>query len=511
MSSSVSQRILDIVEDYRRQAKSAEREYDRGASHLQYKASRSIDLFGGTATSQVVEIASDARRLCDTLYAAYQTFVRMVDEECRPLLTEEPSLEAVKAVRDLVTWLNEESEIENNFTASFNSHDLGQVASAKYVPTMESRMIQSYWEGKYDRYPGRAEAEAKAREAARERQRIQEEENRKRRQEAQEQYKKDLAQWETENARVMQERSRIRDAALPEKQSELEREEQDRYRCEQQALYARRDQIDRAIAAASQELPTLGFFQFSRKRELNRQLEQMRIDRSKAEAAMYGLENAHRQRLGEIPARMDAFRKELDADLERRFPAPAKPREPGLYSSAAVSAVQIAHEGIKREIYDALLENGGLMTITEIMQQCPAAADLTNMRVSAIVRQMLSEGSVERVEEKRKAYFRAVVNAAPAYKEPAAAAGREEERRSRMQEAMYAPTPTQLANQHVQDAIWEFLHESGGMHTITEIMEGCPEAADLTNQRVAALLRQMIGTRVERIESQRMAYFRAID
>jgi hypothetical protein len=46
-----------------------------------------------------------------------------------------------------------------------------------------------------------------------------------------------------------------------------------------------------------------------------------------------------------------------------------------------------------------------LFTITELIKECPACADLTNQRVSAIVRGMIGD-SIERIEEKRKAYFR---------------------------------------------------------------------------------------------------------
>jgi DNA-binding transcriptional regulator GbsR (MarR family) len=54
------------------------------------------------------------------------------------------------------------------------------------------------------------------------------------------------------------------------------------------------------------------------------------------------------------------------------------------------------------------MESGKLYTITDLIKSIPDCADLTNQRVSAIVRQLKDEGSVERVEEKRKAYFKKV-------------------------------------------------------------------------------------------------------
>lgn len=37
--------------------------------------------------------------------------------------------------------------------------------------------------------------------------------------------------------------------------------------------------------------------------------------------------------------------------------------------------------------------------------KCPAVMDLSNQRVSALVRQLLNENQVTRTEEKRMAYF----------------------------------------------------------------------------------------------------------
>lgn len=69
--------------------------------------------------------------------------------------------------------------------------------------------------------------------------------------------------------------------------------------------------------------------------------------------------------------------------------------------------VQIANEGIKTAIYEGMTPNR-LYSVTEIIKEVPACADLTNQRVSALLRQMMPE-RIERVEEKRKAFFRVVV------------------------------------------------------------------------------------------------------
>jgi hypothetical protein len=46
-----------------------------------------------------------------------------------------------------------------------------------------------------------------------------------------------------------------------------------------------------------------------------------------------------------------------------------------------------------------------MYTITDIIKTVPECADLTNQRVSALMRQLKDEVKVVRVEDKRKAYF----------------------------------------------------------------------------------------------------------
>lgn len=71
------------------------------------------------------------------------------------------------------------------------------------------------------------------------------------------------------------------------------------------------------------------------------------------------------------------------------------------------------------------------------------------------------------------------------------------------------PTAQQVANAGVADAIYNGM-EVGVMYSITDLIKQIPACADLTNQRVSAIVRGMIGSKVERIEEKRKAYFRKI-
>ena len=72
------------------------------------------------------------------------------------------------------------------------------------------------------------------------------------------------------------------------------------------------------------------------------------------------------------------------------------------------TAQQKQNEELKAVIVESLSANGGLMTVTDVQKSCEELAELSNQRISALLRQLKDEGKVERVEDKRKAYFKAV-------------------------------------------------------------------------------------------------------
>lgn len=68
------------------------------------------------------------------------------------------------------------------------------------------------------------------------------------------------------------------------------------------------------------------------------------------------------------------------------------------------TATQKANEEFKVAIANGM-EVGKAYTITDLMKSIDAIAELSNQRVSAIVRQMVESGTLVREEVKRKAFF----------------------------------------------------------------------------------------------------------
>ena len=68
------------------------------------------------------------------------------------------------------------------------------------------------------------------------------------------------------------------------------------------------------------------------------------------------------------------------------------------------TATQVANEGLKDAIV-AGMERDRLYTISEVIKEVPACAELSTSKVSALMRQLIDAGKVVRTEDKRKAYF----------------------------------------------------------------------------------------------------------
>lgn len=72
-------------------------------------------------------------------------------------------------------------------------------------------------------------------------------------------------------------------------------------------------------------------------------------------------------------------------------------------SSKKPTATQLANEGIKTDILEHLTEKG--ITITEMQKTIPCCADLTNQKISALLKQLVDAGLVVKTTDKRTSYF----------------------------------------------------------------------------------------------------------
>ena len=171
---------------------------------------------------------------------------------------------------------------------------------------------------------------------------------------------------------------------------------------------AKRNYIDEKEAA----LAKLKMFDFAKKKALGSEIETLVNQLQKVTEHYKSQTSQYKKEIETLQNEKDtSIKKEFEA-IDKRHPLPQLVE----YKKEVVSvpkptfektAVQIANEGIKEAIYEYLL-TVDWVNLTDILINCLAVADLSNQRVSALVRQLVTDGSVERKEEKRMAFFRAV-------------------------------------------------------------------------------------------------------
>lgn len=94
--------------------------------------------------------------------------------------------------------------------------------------------------------------------------------------------------------------------------------------------------------------------------------------------------------------------------VEGRIAQVAKKNANTATGEKKLTATQTANLALKDAIYNTMTE-GGKYTVTDLMKQVPALDGLSNQKVNALVAQMVKANLLERIEEKRKAYFVKVV------------------------------------------------------------------------------------------------------
>lgn len=95
----------------------------------------------------------------------------------------------------------------------------------------------------------------------------------------------------------------------------------------------------------------------------------------------------------ELSAEVRAKLEKMKSQFEKKNSAEKKP-----------TATQVANEGVKAKIIEVLGNKS--LTITEMQKLDVELAELSNQKISALLKQMVENGSVVREEIKRKAHFK---------------------------------------------------------------------------------------------------------
>lgn len=408
----ISIQMMEAVANAKRQAKSAEHQFDYAAEIVNIKSSSSIDLLSGRTTSQVADIASSVRKACDELYTSYQSLVLMLDQQCRPLLSQNHSTRAVKEVMEMIKWLNSESEIGSNFSGSLNGSSLGDFVSVRHFASMECQMIQKYWENIYSMMPGTEEEDrafgqrqSEERIAAREaeiqdriKEREWEHQERERERQKREDYHHAVNKWKQESDVVRAERNAEVEKRIRQIQHSIESDAKKSYEKESYLHHQTIKQQEERKAAAEVALAALGFFKFAEKKNHKSIINEATSMIVKAKRSLMDAESQYDS---DIAAAAQTARKKknaIETEVAEIITMPDKPK-----------ILQQKIPSDKNQVYyDAILNYmipGKMYAVTDFLMSVPEFKGMTNQQVSAYLRRSIQLGIISRVEDNRKVYF----------------------------------------------------------------------------------------------------------
>ena len=71
------------------------------------------------------------------------------------------------------------------------------------------------------------------------------------------------------------------------------------------------------------------------------------------------------------------------------------------------TATQIANDEIKNGIVEFMeMDSNRLLTVSEMIKEIECCKPYVNQKISALANQLVKEGRLEKIEEKRKSYFK---------------------------------------------------------------------------------------------------------
>lgn len=121
---------------------------------------------------------------------------------------------------------------------------------------------------------------------------------------------------------------------------------------------------------------------------------------------------SNKKTLQEKFAEVKAFLEEHEASEEMiAFIADRAEKADRKSENRKPSATQVANAALSERVYEYLKDCGKKLQIKQMIKEVPAFAEIENcttQKASAIVRGLLKDGKVQRVEEKGVAYFYAI-------------------------------------------------------------------------------------------------------
>ena len=191
------------------------------------------------------------------------------------------------------------------------------------------------------------------------------------------------------------------------------------------SLEGEKEALQSKLSEHERELSSLGFFKFGRKKELNNLISQEKNGMSSLQDKISGLNQEMETTLRNAERKAAEDKSARQIQIEEKYPIPESPlsvyqkkqEEIKKQKQIELDKKIVAERKEKREKLMASLntkektmifeyiEKHPQALISQIMESSPELKNLSNQRISALIRQMVLDGYLSREERNYKAYF----------------------------------------------------------------------------------------------------------
>ena len=351
-------RIQQALENAKMTLENAKDHFSKGKLELEIKASKSIDLFGTTALQEVSDIAHTTKGLMEKLYVTCQTQIKILDEICRPLLNDEVLAAEVRGIWEMIRTLNEESEISVDFSASLNCANLGDLAIITYNPSIDSKMIESYWESTYKGWNGRKELEEEENRKKKEEEEQRKEARKKTQNKEEEEYKRQLAKIEEIETEVKKEREKMLNELLTNERETLEKRIESDFLIKKKEFTKLQESCLNERSKREENLSGISVLNFIKRRQYNKTIKKLTEQIEYAQQQLREAQITYESEKGKIDTIISRKKATFDSTVKTKYPMPRRPRQPLSMRVKNPSAYELACDGAKNEILNILEKNG---------------------------------------------------------------------------------------------------------------------------------------------------------
>ena len=167
------------------------------------------------------------------------------------------------------------------------------------------------------------------------------------------------------------------------------------------------DALKQQLEDEKQELEILGFFKFSRKKELNLAIESTASKLKEKEERRADIQGEFQTDIDAADSLESEKIKALSKELEKKYVIPDSPEkiERRKKEEEYQRRIQMENEKMKEDILDALSFVYDPITIAELQETEPALSDISYQKISRVLKQLIEEGKVIKTVKKHRSYF----------------------------------------------------------------------------------------------------------